>query len=189
MRLSPAPDANMGVGNFSSNGLGEAPTERIDVDGTIRLRQVADDTPDVLITGRMQTVNPTTGDYVLNHLEFSGNPNEVLNGDGVWVEMEAADCDWEVIENVPGIEDVVTGHGDDCYPAGHAGVGVTVPQAKLDVYHGQTQVNPKPQAGLISWDETIDETFPVANGLKVQLRRADIEGIMGYGAHVRAQGS
>jgi len=178
---------NVGIGFLS---VTSTPTERIDVyAGTARLRQVPDNAPHVIITGVKQDVSPTDGDYVLNYLSFPQDNEVVLAGDGTWISMEAADCDWEVIENVTGIMDVVTGHGNDCYPAGHAGVGVTVPEAKLHVYHEQTQVNPKPQAGLFRWDESTEETFPIAHGLKVELRRGDIEGTMGYGIHTRAYGS
>jgi hypothetical protein len=189
MRITPL--GNVGIGDFSHmpNGLNEQPTQKLDVDGTARLRQVPDNEPHVLITGRKQDVNPTDGDYVLNYLGFSGNGNEVLNGDGIWVEMEAADCDWQVIENVPGIDDVVTGHGDNCYSAGHAGVGVTVPEAKLEVYHSQTQVNPKAQAGLFRWEESQVFPFGLAHGLNVQLRRADEFGLMGQGIYSRSSGS
>lgn len=67
MRITPM--GNVGIGDFSHmpNGLDEQPTHRLDVDGTARLRQMPNDTMDVIITGVYAEDPGVAGDYVLNY--------------------------------------------------------------------------------------------------------------------------
>ena len=51
MRIHPG--GNIGMGDFSINGLNQMPTEKLDIDGRLRVREVPlDTTPEVLIVGR-----------------------------------------------------------------------------------------------------------------------------------------
>ena len=114
-----APDGNVGIGDFSTNGFGLAtqPTHRLDVDGQVRVRDVPNGTPDVIITGVEQTA---VGDYVLNYTDID----------------EFEDCDWTPIDNLQDATefDIITGMPDDpdVCPEGNVGIG-TIPKAKLDV--------------------------------------------------------
>ncbi len=185
------PMGNVGIGDFSHmpTGLDEQPTQKLDVDGTARLRQMPDNPPNVLITGVEQDTDPEDGDYVLNYLEFPNDENFVLVGDGTWIEITNTgdDCDWELIENVPDVIDVITGHGDDCFPAGHVGIGITEPQAKLDVFHGQNQVNPQDRAINSFWAEPEEgEVFGEAFGIHSFLRRVDTAPF-GFGIYSEAR--
>lgn len=97
MRITPM--GNVGIGDFSHmpNGLNEQPTERLDVDGTARLRQMPNNTPEVVITG---IEADATGDYVLNYATFE----EI--GDELEIEIP---CDWDVVGN-----DVAAGYPGGC---------------------------------------------------------------------------
>jgi len=118
---------NVGIGFLSSTST---PTERLDVyDGTARLRQVPANEPHVLITGRKQDVDPTDGDYVLNYLQFSQNPNEVLNGQGDWVDVSGSLCDWNIVN---GGADVAMGYPGACVERA-TGIGTDTPESKLEV--------------------------------------------------------
>jgi hypothetical protein len=119
--------------SFGSVGIGNitAPTEVLDVNGTARLRIVPTATPDVLITG---VEADDEGDYVLNHLEFSGTSNEFLAGDGTWQTVNTgADCDWELVNTDL---DIVMGFDDACVVRA-VGIGTPTPRTKLQVdFHG-----------------------------------------------------
>lgn len=106
----------------------------------------------------------------MRYLAFTGDDGEVLAGDGTWVDSEA-DCDWETIENIPGIDDVITGHGDDCYPSGHVGIGITEPQARLDVFHEPNQVNPKNIGINLYYEDPQEVVHPFVAGIKSHVRR------------------
>ena len=112
------PEGNFGIGNFSPDGLNEQPTAKLDVDGRTRLRDVPFSEGHVIITGKEAT---GPNDYDLHALEFSGNADEFLNGEGEWVEVSGGggdDLDWETDGT-----DVWTGHGTGGYPGGKAIVG------------------------------------------------------------------
>jgi hypothetical protein len=117
-----------GIGTFGNVGIGNitTPTEVIDVNGTARLRVVPTTTPDVLITG---VEADDAGDYVLNHLEFSGSPTQFLNGQGDWVNGTNV-CDWTISGT-----NLTAGHTGACH-TGNIGVGRSAPGHKLDVLVG-----------------------------------------------------
>lgn len=57
------------------------PTERIDVNGTGRFRNVVSATPDALFVG---VRNGSSNDLTMRRLDFNGNPNTFLGGDGTF---------------------------------------------------------------------------------------------------------
>lgn len=58
------------------------PTHNIDVDGNARIRNVQlDAAPDALFVGNVQGV---ASDLEMRRLDFTGNPNDVLLGNGTW---------------------------------------------------------------------------------------------------------
>lgn len=131
-----APTGEFGVGNFYTNGLNEQPTEMLDVDGTARLRQMPNESPNVLITGVGQDEDPVDGDYVLNYLAFPEDETMFLNGLGEWSALSASDCRWQDINSisVAGEIDIYTGVDpeEDCY-RGKVGIGVEYLKSKLGV--------------------------------------------------------
>lgn len=96
MRISPM--GYVGIGDFSHmpNGLDEQPTQRLDVNGTARLRQMPNDSAHVIITG---VEADATGDYILNYATFEDIGNEL----GI--------CDWDVVNAGA---DVATGYPGGC---------------------------------------------------------------------------
>jgi hypothetical protein len=124
------PEGNIGMGDFSLNGLNETPTEKLDIVGNVRIREIPFDTiPSVLITGVQQNA---VGDYDLNYLAFPDDSTLFLAGDGTWQPgsgMGGEDMDWEFDAN-----NVWTGHGLNGFPGGDVSIG-TVPgnNARLTV--------------------------------------------------------
>ena len=98
------------------------PTERLDVLGTARLRQMPNNEPNVLITGVQQD---QTGDYALNYLAFPNDENLFLAGDGTWVPGNVA-CDWNLVTNGAS-NDLVMGYTGACNE-GRVGIGSANPQ-------------------------------------------------------------
>ncbi len=70
---------NTGFTNF--NDLSYNPTERIDVNGTGRFRIVPTGTANCLLIG---SINSGAGDITMKRLDFTGNNNQVLLGNGTW---------------------------------------------------------------------------------------------------------
>ena len=70
------------TGFTTAGDINYNPTERIDVNGTARLRNVISATPNALIIG-VQNSGVST-DLTLRKLDFSGNANQVLLGNGTW---------------------------------------------------------------------------------------------------------
>lgn len=103
------------------------PTERLDVLGTARLRQMPNNEPNVLITGVQQN---QAGDYALNYLAFPNDGNLFLAGDGTWVPGNVA-CDWNLVTNGAS-NDLVMGYAGACNE-GRVGIGTSNPFAKLNV--------------------------------------------------------
>ncbi len=78
LRISPI--GNVGIGDFSAmtwglnnefGGLNEPPTQKLDVVGTARLRQMPDSLPDVIITGvRPDTLDSLGNDFILNYIDI-----------------------------------------------------------------------------------------------------------------------
>jgi hypothetical protein len=103
------------------------PTERLDVLGTARLRQMPNNEPNVLITGVQQD---QAGDYALNYLAFPIDENLFLAGDGTWVPGNVA-CDWNLVTNGTS-NDLVMGYTGACNE-GRVGIGTSNPFSKLMV--------------------------------------------------------
>ncbi len=131
--ISPSPSlnsaGNIGVGNITS------PTQKLDVNGTARLRVMPNETADVLIVGKREL---TDGDYSLNYLSFNGESDSYLAGDGTW-QLLAVDplCEWD--EGVDD-EDLVMGYSTACNE-GNVGMGLDDPQAKLEVFKDRSGLN------------------------------------------------
>ncbi len=119
------PKGNIGMGDFSLNGLNQTPTEKLDVVGNIRVRAIPSDSLEVIIMDKQQTA---AGDYKLRYLNLPNNGDVFLNGNGTFT--AAIDKDWDFDAN-----NVRTGVGTGGFPGGNVGVGVTgsAAQAKLDV--------------------------------------------------------
>jgi len=70
------------TGFTTAGDVGYNPTERIDVNGTGRFRDVATATPNALFVGVRN--GGAVNDLTMKRLDFTGNPNQVLLGDGTW---------------------------------------------------------------------------------------------------------
>ncbi len=66
---------------ITSGGNSIYPGATLDVDGDLRVRNVSTGAPDALIIG---SSNSQSSDVTLKRMDFSGNANEVLLGDGTW---------------------------------------------------------------------------------------------------------
>ena len=75
-----------GAGNTGKVGIGQVfpsmPTEQLDVDGNIRVRNVPSTTAEYIITGKQTGAN--TNDVVLRKTAFPNDPTQVLLGNGTW---------------------------------------------------------------------------------------------------------
>lgn len=75
-----------GAGNTGKVGIGQVfpsmPTEQLDVDGNIRIRNVPSTTAEYIITGKQQGAN--ANDVVLRKTAFPNDPTQVLLGNGTW---------------------------------------------------------------------------------------------------------
>ncbi len=69
------------TGFTAINNLAYNPTERIDVDGSARFRNVQTAVPDALFIGEQVTGQ---NDLNVRRLDFTGNANDVLQGNGTW---------------------------------------------------------------------------------------------------------
>jgi hypothetical protein len=72
--------------NTGKVGIGQifpsVPTEQLDVDGNIRVRNVPSTSAEFLITGKLQGLNPN--DIVFRKTAFPNDSTQVLLGDGTW---------------------------------------------------------------------------------------------------------
>ncbi|NEN24586.1 hypothetical protein G3O08_13845 [Cryomorpha ignava] len=133
------PSGNIGMGDFSVNGLDQMPTEKLDIVGRLRVRDVPlIENPDVLFVGREID---DEGDYVLNHLTFPDDDTQVLSGTGEWIDISStggADCRWVDIGSgtIGGELDIRMGFdpNSDCY-RGKVAIGAPfIKDAKLEVH-------------------------------------------------------
>ena len=109
---------NVGIGNIT------APSQRLDVNGTARLRSVAAGTPNALLTGV-----GTAGDVVVNRLDFNGNANNFLGGNGTW------QCHFEKSGN-----NLFMGNTGGC-STGSLGIGTASPTSKLHIANNANSGN------------------------------------------------
>jgi len=100
MRITPI--GNVGIGDFSHmpSGLDQQPTQRLDVDGTARLRQMPNEEFDVIITGVHAADPEVDGDYILNYSTIEDFTSSL-----------DIECDWNVVN---GGNDVATGYSGAC---------------------------------------------------------------------------
>jgi len=104
MRITP--QGNVGIGDFShmTGGLNEQPTQKLDVDGTARLRQMpTNEEFDVVITGIYAESPGVNGDYILNYSTIA-DFTDALN----------IECDWDVVNAGA---DVAMGYTGACVEA------------------------------------------------------------------------
>jgi len=127
MRL--APSGKVGIGDFSTTGLNVQPTEKIDIDGTARLRGMPSTTsPNALILG----IGTTAGDYVLKYRLLNGTGNQYFGDDGQWHSAAGFDCTW----SEPTLGDLATGHAGTCNN-GSVGIGLNPTISKLQVLNNE----------------------------------------------------
>lgn len=82
MRMS-STNNNLGIGNFGPLGtITTAPSERLDVEGNARFRNVPAAAGQSLVLGVQQGTN--ANDVKLSRLAFSGSATQVLLGNGTW---------------------------------------------------------------------------------------------------------
>ncbi len=117
-------EINSGITSFKNVGIHEFnPSHTLHVNGDLRVEDVPEGANEVLITGKEESGD---GDYSLSYLEFNGDENTVLSGDGTWVDMTGTgedDCDWKTDGT-----NVWTGvSGDECLPPKNVGIGTSTP--------------------------------------------------------------
>ena len=114
------PDGTIGMGDFSVNGLNETPTQKLDIDGNVRIRQIpVSETPDVFIVGTQ--ADAATGDYILRYAPFNS-----IGNDCRWTNMNSV--------TVSGETDMHTAFDPTsaCYK-GKVGIGTNPARTKLHV--------------------------------------------------------
>lgn len=101
----------------------------LDVGGITRIRQLPDTTKTCLIIGSISDTSQTADpeDHYLTRLDFTGNTDEYLSGDGTWQEFTGTDCRWydATSVTVQDERDIYTGFnpGEECN-RGKLGVGI-----------------------------------------------------------------
>ena len=100
------------------------PTEKIDVNGNGRFRNVPILTPECLILGDQQAGGAM--DIRMTRLDFNGNSNTYLSGNGTWQNTNA--CDWNLVNT----NDVATGYVGACR-SGFVGIGTNNPLYKFNI--------------------------------------------------------
>jgi hypothetical protein len=118
-RFSPA--GNYGIGNFYTNGLNQHPTQRLDVDGTARLRQMpTNEEFDVVITGVYAEDPGVNGDYVLNYSTIAD-----------FTDALDIECDWNVVNTGA---DVAMGYTGACVEGSMMMGSSTLPGSGIKAY-------------------------------------------------------
>jgi hypothetical protein len=144
---------------------------RLDVGGLTRIRQLPDSLKDCLIIGTNASANAE--DNYLTRLDFTGNPDEYLAGDGTWQNISGGgtDLDWETDGT-----DVWTGHGLNGYPPGDVMIGVTPPgyNAKLSLFEEADTPN---RTGARIRVERLSGALGTTRGLLVELTDLPNSGI------------
>ena len=107
-------------------GLGTAsPTHTLDVNGQARIRSLP--LIGTVTSTTKLLVATSTGE--VNAINFSGNANDVLRGDGTWGPVSGGDADWYQV----GTTAPPTSINDNIYTQGRVGIGTNTPGATLDV--------------------------------------------------------
>lgn len=138
------------------------PTQRLDVRGTARLRQMPTAPPNAIITGVEES---TAGDYTLNYLAFTGSNTEVLSGAGTWIDASNIGCEWDIVPNtITGNNDLEMGYPGACnegfvkignpvsvFPGGPAKAQIANDENSLTTLYTETNggIN-----GIYSWIDT-----------------------------------
>lgn len=84
------------------------PLERLDVAGNARFQSIPVLAPNCVILGQQVTANPS--DNRLTRLDFNGNSQTYLSGNGTWQTLSGGACDW----NLTNAQDLTTGYPGAC---------------------------------------------------------------------------
>ncbi len=116
---------NVGIGT-------NAPTAKLDVNGTLRIRTINPATTPLTSTSALLVSN-SSGD--VQKIGFTGNSTDVLRGDGTWGPVSSGggstDADWyDASTNSP-----PTSISANIYTNGNVGIGTSSPATNLHVYN------------------------------------------------------
>jgi hypothetical protein len=186
-------------GPVSGVGIGgiDEPTERLDVDGNARFRDIPSETPNVLITGVEEDAE---GDYSLSYLAFSGDDGQFLGGDGQWHNVPvppAEQCDWEIVNS--GADMVMGYHPTNACVPGSVGIGTATPTGKLTVVSDNlgaavrvwaSNTGTNPVYGIVSQIELSNANQEITAVRAHALNNGNCDlvysGTMSYGVNARA---
>ncbi len=116
---------NVGIGT-------NAPTAKLDVNGTLRIRTINTATTPLTSTSAL-IVSNSSGD--VQKIAFTGNSTDVLRGDGTWAPVSSGggstDADWydAATNSAP------TSISANIYTNGNVGIGTSSPLTNLHVYN------------------------------------------------------
>lgn len=120
------------VATFSGGNVGigtTTPAQTLEIGGNVRVTGLASGPNDAIIKSN------SSGDFSI--LNFSSNSNEILNGAGVWVDVNAL-VSGDYIENQTSADQSagfrIAGNG--LFNGGNVGIGTTTPASLLNVYEG-----------------------------------------------------
>lgn len=117
------------TGNQQRVGIEEEnPLEVLDVKGNGRFQNIPSTAANCVILGETVTVG-TAADNRLKRLDFNGNSNSYLAGNGTWQSFLLSACEWNVTSG-----DLTMGYIGACN-LGKVGIGLSTPDAKLTVLH------------------------------------------------------
>lgn len=177
-----------------------SPTERLDVNGNLRLRNVPVETSDCVLLGR-RTAPGTPADIGVRRLEFNADPLTYLAGNGTWQTIPTSGggtCTWEIASNDP--TSIATGYPGACRP-GNVSIGTDQALSNVDLFvthpinliTNSWGVNVR--AGGISTATAV--YGEVASGVTAQIENNGVYGIVNaappgsncYGVRGRASGA
>ncbi len=118
-----------------------SPTERLDVNGNLRLRNVPTEASDCVLLGR-RTAPGTPADIGVRRLEFNADPLTYLAGNGTWQTIPTGGggtCTWEIASNNP--NGIATGYPGACRP-GNVAIGQDQAVSDIDLFIVNNNISP-----------------------------------------------